>query len=243
MNSVIRTVSSLIPDASKDQVKSRLGVPSIEATLTRMKKIGFQPGIIVDIGAYAGEFTTLVKNVFPKACVLMVEPLPGMQDELARICASDRTISLRQTLLGRQNQLAVPFHTSETASSVLGDTGNATDPSISLPMTTLDTLTVDTPFEEPDLLKLDVQGYELEVLRGGERTLASAQAVLMEVNLIEIYTGAPLIHDVIAFMVQREFRVYDVCTFYRRPLDSALWQMDLLFLSKTSPLLASRHWK
>jgi hypothetical protein len=109
-------------------------------------------------------------------------------------------------------------------------------------MTTLDAITRRTHFERPDFLKLDVQGYELEVLKGAEQVLDSVEAVMLEVNLIEVYQGSPPVHEVVAYMAARGFRVYDVCTFFRRPYDNALWQMDMIFVRATSPLMASTRW-
>lgn len=65
---------------------------------------------------------------------------------------------------------------------------------------------------------------------------------MMEVNLIAVYEGAPLVDETVAYMAARGFRVYDVCTFFRRPLDNALWQMDMVFVRATSPLMASTRW-
>jgi len=72
--------------------------------------------------------------------------------------------------------------------------------------------------------------------------LAGAEAVLMEVNLIGIYGDAPLLDETVAFMATRGFRVYDICSFMRRPYDGALWQIDAVFVRRTSPLLASKRW-
>lgn len=113
---------------------------------------------------------------------------------------------------------------------------------ISVPMTTLDKLTANTVFARPNFIKLDVQGYELEVLRGGERALASAEAVLMEVNLLGILDGVPLFHQATQFMSERGFQVYDICTLFRRPYDGALWQLDVIFVRSSSPMVASKRW-
>ena len=53
------------------------------------------------------------------------------------------------------------------------------------------------------------------MLRGGTRTLASADAVVLEASIVEEYKGSPLIHEVIAFMAERGFLLYDVCTVWR----------------------------
>jgi hypothetical protein len=110
-----------------------------------------------------------------------------------------------------------------------------------LKQTTLDSVTAATSAVE--FIKMDVQGYELEVLQGGARTLAGAQAVLIELSLIEINEGAPLLHDALSFMKAAGFVTYDILELHRRPLDGAMNQIDVLFVREDSPLRADkRHW-
>src|SRR2546422_465251 len=90
-------------------------------------------------------------------------------------------------------------------------------------------------------LKLDVQGYELEVLRGAERTLTATDVVLMEVSLLQYNAGAPLFAEVTAFMKAIGFVVYDICGQLRRAADEALFQADLLFVREDSTLRASKQ--
>jgi hypothetical protein len=137
----------------------------------------------------------------------------------------------------------VPFYEQESASSVLPESAKTGQPSTDLSMQTLDEAVSNTGFAAPDFVKVDVQGYELEVLKGGRKALQSAEAALLEVNLLEIYEGAPLLHEAICFMANEGFRAYDVCTLYRRPLDRALWQMDIIFARDGSPLVSSKRYE
>ena len=92
------------------------------------------------------------------------------------------------------------------------------------------------------MIKLDTQGYELEVLKGGENTFKNAKAVLMEVSLLDIYKDSPLVSDVVAYMAERNFFLYDICSLMRRPLDGALYQSDFLFIKKDSELRNNKRW-
>jgi FkbM family methyltransferase len=172
----------------------------------------------------------------------MVEPQSARKERLLALTHALDGVELAPVLLGATVASEVTFYRAETGSSVLRDPGNGATQSTAMQMTTLDAVTLGTGFERPDFLKLDVQGYELEVLKGGERLLESVEAVMMEVNLIAVYEGAPLVHEVVSYMAARGFRVYDVCTFFRRPYDNALWQMDMIFVRSTSALMASTRW-
>jgi hypothetical protein len=84
-------------------------------------------------------------------------------------------------------------------------------------------------------MKLDVQGYELEVLKGGDKILPNTEAVILEVSLLDIHKNVPLLRDVVNFMYDYGFVAYDICSVSaRRPLDRALWQTDLLFVKENS---------
>jgi glycine cleavage system regulatory protein len=87
-----------------------------------------------------------------------------------------------------------------------------------------------------DFMKLDVQGYELEILRGAARAMEQAQAVYLEVSLVPVNDGCPLFNEVMQFMDAKGFRLLDFCSQTRRK-DGVLWQTDLMFVKTGSPLV------
>lgn len=75
---------------------------------------------------------------------------------------------------------------------------------ISVPMTTLDNL----PFNRAayNFINIDVQGYELEVFKGGVKTLNTIKYIAAEVNREEVYKNCGLIDEVDAFLAKYEFK-------------------------------------
>jgi hypothetical protein len=63
----------------------------------------------------------------------------------------------------------------------------------------------------------------------------------MEVSLLDL-DSTPLILELMNYMDSKGFQAYDICQFMRRPYDRALYQIDLLFIRKTSKLIAERRW-
>jgi FkbM family methyltransferase len=239
---LMRQTGTLLPDSIKQRVKTALGMPGVESTMASMKRNGFAPSIVIDIGAFKGAWTRVCKRVFPESHVLMIEPQASRLDDLRTVQNELTDVAMIAALLGESKREGVIFHESGSASSVLAEAERSCATSMAMSMTTLDEITLGTGFSKPDFLKLDVQGYELSVLCGGEKTLSSTEAILMEINLMPIYQDAPLLHDVAAFMAELDFRLYDICTFFRRPYDGALWQMDAVFVHTSSQLLASKRW-
>jgi FkbM family methyltransferase len=238
----LATLSRLLPASAKERIKTRLGVPGQRASLSLLRDNGFAPAVVLDVGAFEGEWTLLCKEFWPDAAVLMVEPLPHKAPALTAL--SDRLPGVRfvPALLGPTARQDVPFYVCETASSVLAEPAHPQPVSIRIDMTTLDELVHETPFRHLSLLKVDVQGYELEVLKGGAACLAAAEVLLLEVNLLPIYADAPLAHDLVHFLHLHGFQLYDICTLYRRPYDGALWQIDAIFVRSSSPLVVSNRW-
>jgi len=61
-----------------------------------------------------------------------------------------------------------------------------------------------------DFINMDVQGYELEVLKGGEETLRSVKMVYCEVNLVELYENCVQVEELDAFLVERGFAMREM---------------------------------
>jgi hypothetical protein len=91
-------------------------------------------------------------------------------------------------------------------------------------------------------MKLDVQGAELRVLAGAGRLLTTTELLILEVSLYRFLAGAPIFHEVVAFMAERGFAVFDVAGLLRRPLDGSLAQVDLCFAREDGMLRASQRW-
>ena len=95
-------------------------------------------------------------------------------------------------------------------------------------MQTLDSLFEKEPIALPVLLKLDVQGFELGVPRGGKALLDRPEVVILETSLLPYNKDAPLFAEVVAFMEKADLFVYDFCGQWRRQTDHTLFQTDVV---------------
>jgi FkbM family methyltransferase len=227
----------------------RAGVPSLPGLLEHLRENGFSPTVILDIGANAGEWSRVAADVFASSRILMFDGDPENEPALHNTV---REIGTRSSyslcLLGPEKKDEVTFYRPEagtTGSSVLPEMTSYDKEAIRLPMDTLDGRTDMASLSKaglgaPLLMKLDVQGFELEILKGGKRTLQAAEVVIMEASLLPYNEGAPLFADVVAFMHQEGFAVYDFCGQNRRESDHALFQTDVVFARRESSLRARR---
>ncbi len=225
------------------RLRSRLGVPSIMASLQRLQRAGLPVHAAIDIGAYRGDFAAAVLDVWPESSVTCFEPLPGRDAKLRQRFRGQHVV-VHAELLGASSGENVALSIAETASSVLLEHAPQGFERIAMKTRALDDLvTQGVVAARCDLLKLDVQGYELAVLRGSEALLVQTQAILIELNLLDIHAGVPLISEVLAWLAARDFVPWDLAGLTRRPLDDALWQVDLVMLRGDSPLRGDKRWQ
>lgn len=81
-------------------------------------------------------------------------------------------------------------------------------------------------------MKLDLQGYELEALKGCGKLLLHCRAIITEVEFIPLYEGAALFSDLNLFLRKNNFRLYNLYNLYSEP-DGQLSSGDAVYLSKT----------
>lgn len=223
--------------------------PSMQSTLTDLKQRGFTPSTAIDVGAYHGEWTKMFKKIFPSAKILMIEAQQEKSQILNGVCEKfSGTVSCEIALLGAKDGTEVDFIQMETGSSVFEESSPYTRKRLKKSLITLDALIeAYKDFQQLDFLKLDVQGYELEILKGASALLKHTEFVLMETSFIPINKGCPLILEVLTFMDSMGFRTLDFCSQVRRK-DGTLWATDLLFINNRSnlapdPQLDETNWE
>ena len=200
--------------------------------LVRLKSLGFAPGAIYDVGAYRGGWTRLAAEVFPAAQFVLFE---ANSDHAGELTASGRRHFI--AALGAQDGGARAFHVPRQgdvtgASLFVENTAHYAGSNLQVrevETVRLDTLVARERLPAPDLIKLDVQGAELEVLAGAGESLRNASVLIVEVSLVDYNKSAPLIAEVIAAVDRAGFRCADLCEVHRTEGGFVL-QLDLLFV-------------
>lgn len=240
----------MLPMALRRMAKQNLfdycGTPSNFWSFSNMRRLGFSPKLVLDVGAYRGEWTTMMRRIYPGAFFLMLEAQEERTPDLERIKSlHPDTTAYRIALLGAEQHSSVVFHqcpTAPTSCSILQARKSSNFLQVNRPMHTIDSILKEFGSPRPDLIKLDIQGYELEALKGAAMSIEKSQAILMEVSIIDMYHNNPLLHDVTVFMNDRDFVAYDICALMRRPLDMALAQVDIIFVPRNSPLIKHKEY-
>lgn len=198
---------------------------------------GVEAPVVIDGGAAGGATIRRLREVWPHALVHAFEVLPERLGQLQRKYADDPKVTIHGQALGDSAcELAFHVTANRDSSSALrpgrvsaaqhGDAVAITH-TITVPQVRLDQV-ITTPV---DLLKLDLQGYELAALRGADGLLPRTKLVLCEVEFVPLYEGQPLFGDIAAHLRERGFRLhnlYDLWTLESGQLTSG----DALFVSE-----------
>lgn len=223
-------------------------VGNMRALLEDLKYRGLQADWILDVGANATTWSKLAKSVFPVSKVFMIEPQLEMESRLQEFCGVHTGSSYILAGAGaQQGSLTLTVWDDLAGSSLLPNA----DPELmksgkqrEIPIVTIDQLIEQGKMGIPQIIKLDIQGFELEALKGATRTFGKTEAYIMESSLIPFadVPGMPVIADVITFMKDRGYEVYDFGGFLRRPLDGALAQCDICFVKSDGMFRKSNNW-
>lgn len=197
------------------------------------KTKGMNPQVIYDIGANDGSWTRDAKSVFPQARYEEFE------------ANSEHRRSGRHMVLLGDTEKDITFYKAvgpgvgaNTGASVYLEVthhyapGNYVEET--LPMVPLDVYAGRMNLPQPDLLKLDVQGAELDVLRGAESILSKTQYVLLEASLHRWNKDAPMIEEIVSYMALHEFELVDIVDTH--VVQGYLFQVDVLFAHKSTGL-------
>lgn len=192
---------------------------------------------IIDVGAHHGQFAVFAAQTYPEATLYCIEPYQPSCERLQRVGEMLPQMSIINVAAAEESGNTL-LHVSakSDSSSVMKilPTYTAAFPAtdevsvVEVAKAPLDEIFGDRYLYEPILLKIDVQGSELAVLRGGRQTLAAVDSVLVECSFVEFYDGQPLADDVISFLRELGFRLSGISSLVRDRSRRCL-QADLLF--------------
>jgi FkbM family methyltransferase len=212
---------------------------------------GLDLSTVIDVGANVGQFSLLAVTMFPRVHVEAFEPLPVPAATFRRVFDGHPRVRLHQVAIGACAQDAVMNVSHRQDSSSLlpitdrqttvfpGTHGVGTE---SVTVVTLDSAIADGVITAPALLKLDVQGFELEALKGAKRVLRRCDYVYVEVSFVELYKGQALAPEVTAFLEEEGFEVAGVHNL-EHDSDGDKVQCDMLFKASRAPLSEAHRYE
>lgn len=203
---------------------------SMVGGLAQLARLGFEPRTVIDAGVANG--TPELYETFKNASIFLIEPLVEFEPFLRKICSEHNAQYVLAAAGPEAGSAILNVHPDKFGSSLLKEAeGAAVDGAArSVPVITIDEECARRSLSGPYLLKVDVQGAELQVLAGATRILQETEAIVLEVSLFGSLIGGPQFYDIVPWMKQSGFVAYDIFGGHYRPLDGALAQVDMIFV-------------
>jgi len=207
-------------------------------TLRTLLQQGYEPSVVYDIGASNGVWSDTIALTLPEAEYYLFEPLaesvPFYRSDLKERLARRPKFHLHAVALSDHSGTAEMFATHDGWGSSILDRGPIPEVKelVRVPLNTLDELVQEKRLPKPDIMKLDVQGAERLILKGGEQTLQHADVLFLETWLKRAYgADTPLLTEMIEFLEHAGFALVDFGEQFRDER-GRLYSLDAVFFSE-----------
>lgn len=195
--------------------------------------------LLLDVGANAGQYAAKIRGAGFKGRIVSFEPLSTAFARLAACAEADPMWSAENVALGAApGEVEIGLSANSYSSSILPAKPEAIEIEPEIRVVGRETVRMDTldravarhaTTHEQVFLKIDVQGYELNVLEGAGDLLRRTRFIQMECSTSSIYVGEPLIEEKISYLRRRGFEIAGIELGWRHPATGELLQVDLLF--------------
>jgi len=219
----------------------------MDEALSGLTRFGFNPSTIIDGGANRGEWAKAARSMFPLSHIHLVEPLPKCVDCLRKMAAIDGRMTVHPYAATMPGVTEVMFN-------LVGDDGMSTAAQVvlpgerfpnemELPASTLDTM-LGQLIRPGCLLKLDLQGHEIEAMKGATDVLKCVEVIICEVAFYPVNdNGRPIFADVMSFVSRLGFVLFDFASLQGRCDDNRLQWGDIVLAKQNSQLLLNNAWR
>ncbi|MBV5312530.1 MAG: FkbM family methyltransferase [Prolixibacteraceae bacterium] len=205
----------------------------------RIKQKQIKPNQIFDIGAARGEWSNNLIKEFPDAKYLLFDPLEENEIHLRKLTNIYPSMTNHCCALGERNgEIEINVHSDQT-SKFESEWGGLKR---TVKLRTLDSFLTANNDGQINFMKIDVQGAELDVLKGATKMLNSCKVIQVEISFKKVYNEAPIAHEIINFLSENGFRIYDMTSVIKRKDDRELLQADIFFTSLNT-LFEPETWK
>lgn len=192
--------------------------------------------VIIDGGAHEGRVTDTFKGIFQLPTIYACEPIPSYAHELTIEYKNDKNVHICQCALGSDNSnIDINIYERESLTSPLKlsqqyeqsrQLKSNIEKRVTVPKKKIDSITT-----KADIIKLDIQGYEIEALKGAKEALKNCKSLLVETSFERNYEGRSLFKDVHEFLHNEQFNIFDIYGI-KRGVDGQISTVRVVYLDK-----------
>lgn len=220
---------------------------AMDDALRLLHRSGYRPRVVIDCGANRAQWFGIASPIFPDSEFHLIEPQEECWPALDRAAGARGRTEVHRTAVTSPGVSAVRMHrggdSDTTGAFVIGES----EPfrvDVQARGATLDALLADRVGpDDRALLKLDIEGHELEALRGAVGLLGRVEVVVSEVRFFDVNGGGrPVFGEVMAYLESRGFALFDFASLGGRRRDQRLRVGDAVFIRRGSQLVDDVRW-
>jgi FkbM family methyltransferase len=218
-------------------IKDTLRPYGLEHFFPLLRRLGFAPRHVVDVGANRGTWTRAAFKYFPNAVYTLVEPQDHLRSYGQDLIAQGCKLKWINAGCGDFSGTLPLFVSYRDDASTFVDWHDGWQ-RITVPIMTLSEVVAFSGAGLPEMVKIDAEGFDLKVLAGASDLLGKTDIFLVEAVVCSI-GGADenTIAEVVSFMAKAGYNLMDITDLNRSPKHGVLWLCELAFLREGSPLL------
>ena len=201
--------------------------------------------LIFDVGANAGQFGVLLREIGFDGKIVSFEPLSDARESLLNISRNDPLWQIAlQTAIGEENgEIEIQIAGNSQSSSVLDmlDTHVRAAPDSKyigkekVALRTLDSIAPDyMDSNSIAFIKIDTQGYETQVMNGAKKLMSQIVGLQVEISLVPLYKGQCLFDEMLKKLKNDGFELWSISTVFSDPNTAQLLQVDATFFRAPS---------
>jgi len=204
------------------------------------KVLSYNFETILDIGANVGQFSKEMLGIFPNAQIYAFEPVPDCYEKLKKISKKPNFHSFPFALGNKHGETDINVSSYSPSSSLLKMSDlhkkifphTAGEHKETIQIRRLDDMASELNIKTPLLIKMDVQGYEKEVILGGQETFKKASVVFSEISFVSLYEGQPLADEIRRLLKELGFEYKGFLNQKKKPQTREILIEDSIFVKK-----------
>jgi FkbM family methyltransferase len=205
-----------------------------------LKRHGFSPRCVVDVGANRGNWTREARAYFPEAEFLMIEPQEQLRAHVEDVLQPGTKVRWVTAGAGDcRGKLALTVAPRDDSSSFIPTAGQAAAagyPQTEVEIRTISEMVASAGLPVPDMIKIDAEGFDLKALAGAAEFFGRTDIFFVEAAVCA--TGIPnTMAAVMAAMDAIGYRMIDITDINRSPRHGVLWLCELAFMRQGCSLL------
>lgn len=212
------------------------GIAATTEHISLLKSVG-PLNTIIDIGANKGQFSLIATSIYPDAKIFSFEPLSKPADKFKSFFKNNNKVKLFKKAIGEKIENTNMYVSQRVDSSSLLKIldkqteifpGTQESNTEEVAVAPLSSFLSKVDLVRPVFLKIDVQGFELEVLIGSKDLIQNIDFIYVECSFVELYENQALVNEIIDFLKNQSFKFVGIYNmFYDK--DGLAIQGDLLF--------------